>query len=129
VYSDHFNLSTSFLPLTLTLISCRWQSFQLASTILCTNIHNITTMRTFRQGGVRVNAWVSGGGLPESMRGKKLEGLTTIWDWYKVVIQMQFTQFNTIPNTLTTVLPSLAALAVTCCSCRHLWDPLTRLSA
>ena len=34
------------------------------------------------QGGVRVNAFVSGGYLPESMRGKKTEGYVHIADWY-----------------------------------------------
>ena len=34
------------------------------------------------QGGVRVNAFVSGGYLPESMRGKKTEGYIHIADWY-----------------------------------------------
>lgn len=34
------------------------------------------------EGGIRVNAWVSGGALPKKMRGQKLEGLTTIWDWW-----------------------------------------------
>lgn len=34
------------------------------------------------EGGVRVNAWVSGGFIPEPMQGKKLEGLTAVWDWY-----------------------------------------------
>jgi hypothetical protein len=32
---------------------------------------------------VRVNAWVSGGFLPKAMRGRKLDGLSAIWDWYK----------------------------------------------
>ena len=34
------------------------------------------------QGGVRVNAFVSGGYLPEQMRGKKTEGYIHIADWY-----------------------------------------------
>ena len=34
------------------------------------------------QGGVRVNAFVSGGYLPESMVGKKTEGYIHIADWY-----------------------------------------------
>ena len=34
------------------------------------------------EGGVRVNAWVSGGYIQPSRRGVKLEGLSTIWDWY-----------------------------------------------
>lgn len=29
-----------------------------------------------------VNAWVSGGFLPASMKGRKLDGLSTVWDWY-----------------------------------------------
>jgi arylsulfatase I/J len=34
------------------------------------------------EGGVRVNAFVSGGFLPAARRGKKEEGLTAVWDWY-----------------------------------------------
>ena len=34
------------------------------------------------QGGVRVNAFVSGGYLPEGMRGKKTDGYIHIADWY-----------------------------------------------
>jgi hypothetical protein len=34
------------------------------------------------EGGIRVNAWVSGGYLPPSVRGTKFEGLVTGWDWY-----------------------------------------------
>ena len=34
------------------------------------------------QGGVRVNAFISGGYLPEEMRGKKTEGYIHIADWY-----------------------------------------------
>ena len=34
------------------------------------------------QGGVRVNAFVSGGYLPESMRGQKTDGYIHIADWY-----------------------------------------------
>ena len=34
------------------------------------------------QGGVRVNAFVSGGYLPEQMRGEKTEGYIHIADWY-----------------------------------------------
>ena len=34
------------------------------------------------QGGVRVNAFVSGGYLPEKMRGQKTEGYMHIADWY-----------------------------------------------
>ncbi|XP_065839147.1 arylsulfatase B-like isoform X2 [Oscarella lobularis] len=34
------------------------------------------------QGGVRVNAFVSGGFVPESMRGKKLNGSIAVCDWY-----------------------------------------------
>ena len=32
--------------------------------------------------GVRVAALVNGGFLPEGMRGRKLEGLTAVWDVY-----------------------------------------------
>ena len=34
------------------------------------------------QGGIRVNAWASGGMIPAAMRGRKLEGLTAVWDVY-----------------------------------------------
>ena len=34
------------------------------------------------QGGIRVNAFVTGGYLPENMRGQKTEGYIHIADWY-----------------------------------------------
>jgi arylsulfatase I/J len=34
------------------------------------------------EGGVRVNAWVSGGFLPEKVRGTKEENYVCLWDWY-----------------------------------------------
>eukprot|EP00041_Stephanoeca_diplocostata_P019448 m.419703 g.419703 ORF g.419703 m.419703 type:complete len:551 (+) comp21308_c0_seq1:304-1956(+) len=34
------------------------------------------------EGGIRVNAFVSGGYLPAGRRGQKEEGLITAWDWY-----------------------------------------------
>merc|ERR1719456_425570 len=34
------------------------------------------------EGGIRVNAFVSGGYLPEKVRGTKNDGLMTGWDWY-----------------------------------------------
>jgi len=34
------------------------------------------------EGGVRVNAFVSGGLLPQKVRGTKQEGLMAAWDWY-----------------------------------------------
>jgi len=34
------------------------------------------------EGGIRVNAFVSGGMLPESVRGTRSEALTAAWDWY-----------------------------------------------
>jgi len=34
------------------------------------------------EGGIRVNAFVSGGFVPATARGKKLGGLGTLWDWY-----------------------------------------------
>jgi hypothetical protein len=34
------------------------------------------------EGGIRVNAFVSGGFLSATMRGTKYEGLVTGWDWY-----------------------------------------------
>ena len=38
------------------------------------NSHNL--------GGIRVNAFVSGGFIPTSMMGTKLNGLVCLWDWY-----------------------------------------------
>ena len=35
---------------------------------------------------MRVNGFVSGGYVPEKMRGTKLSGLTTAWDWYAIVV-------------------------------------------
>ena len=37
---------------------------------------------SFWQGGVRVNAFASGGYLPKSMRGKKTDGYIHVADWY-----------------------------------------------
>eukprot|EP01006_Ploeotia_vitrea_P006676 TRINITY_DN14375_c0_g1_i1.p1 TRINITY_DN14375_c0_g1~~TRINITY_DN14375_c0_g1_i1.p1 ORF type:complete len:553 (-),score=61.32 TRINITY_DN14375_c0_g1_i1:1318-2976(-) len=34
------------------------------------------------EGGIRVNAFVSGGFLPEARKGKMEEGYVTAWDWY-----------------------------------------------
>lgn len=34
------------------------------------------------EGGIRANAFVSGGYLPADRRGQKEEGLITAWDWY-----------------------------------------------
>lgn len=34
------------------------------------------------EGGVRVNAFASGGFLPPQMRGVKYGGLVALWDWY-----------------------------------------------
>lgn len=34
------------------------------------------------QGGIRVNAFVSGGAVPASQRGTKAAGLAALWDWY-----------------------------------------------
>merc|ERR1719506_2232304 len=34
------------------------------------------------EGGIRVNAFATGGLLPKSVRGTKQEGLMTGWDWY-----------------------------------------------
>jgi len=33
-------------------------------------------------GGIRVNAFVSGGFVPQRVRGTRLDGLGTLWDWY-----------------------------------------------
>lgn len=38
--------------------------------------------KTNLQGGIRTPAFVSGGFLPEAMRGTKLEELVALWDWY-----------------------------------------------
>merc|ERR1711871_981678 len=34
------------------------------------------------EGGIRVNAFVSGGFIPDLMRGSKLEGIVHVADWY-----------------------------------------------
>ena len=34
------------------------------------------------EGGIRMNSFVSGGFLPEVVRGSKYEGLVAAWDWY-----------------------------------------------
>lgn len=34
------------------------------------------------EGGIRSNAFVSGGLVPLSLRGSKYDGLVTLWDWY-----------------------------------------------
>jgi hypothetical protein len=39
--------------------------------------------RHFPQGGVRVNAFASGGYLPEPVRGTKQEGIVHVADWYE----------------------------------------------
>ena len=39
------------------------------------------------QGGVRVNAFVSGGALPPAVRGTTSDELITIWDWYATFAQ------------------------------------------
>ena len=36
----------------------------------------------FREGGIRVNSWISGGFLPAHMRSTKHNGLVTAWDFY-----------------------------------------------
>ena len=46
------------------------------------------------QGGVRVNAFVSGGYLPEKMQGKKTEGYIHIADWYATLCALA----NVDPN-------------------------------
>lgn len=40
------------------------------------------------QGGIRVNAWASGGLIPAPMRGRKLEGLGAVWDWYATFAEL-----------------------------------------
>lgn len=40
------------------------------------------------EGGIRVNALVSGGFLPQDARGTKTEGLITGWDWYATFVSM-----------------------------------------
>jgi len=36
-------------------------------------------------GGIRVAAFVSGGVVPTHMRGKKLDALSAVWDWYATI--------------------------------------------
>lgn len=40
------------------------------------------------EGGIRLNALVSGGSVPATMRGKKLEGYITAWDWLATYADM-----------------------------------------
>jgi len=40
------------------------------------------------EGGVRVNAFVTGGLLPAKVRGTKQEGLMAAWDWYATLASM-----------------------------------------
>ena len=40
------------------------------------------------QGGIRVNAFVSGGLIPAPMRGKRLNGLGAVWDWYATFAEL-----------------------------------------
>lgn len=37
------------------------------------------------EGGIRVNSFVTGGALPEKVRGTKQEGLMAAWDWYATI--------------------------------------------
>lgn len=39
------------------------------------------------EGGIRVNGLISGGAVPVHMRGQKLDGLITAWDWYATFVQ------------------------------------------
>jgi arylsulfatase I/J len=39
------------------------------------------------EGGIRVNGFVSGGYVPGQMRGTKLGGLVTGWDWYVTFVR------------------------------------------
>lgn len=39
------------------------------------------------EGGIRVNGFASGGLVPAMMRGSKLSGLTTVWDWYATLAE------------------------------------------
>lgn len=39
------------------------------------------------EGGIRVNGLVGGGMVPQAMRGRKLEGLITAWDWYATFVE------------------------------------------
>merc|ERR1719305_2021192 len=34
------------------------------------------------EGGIRGNAFVSGGFVPAALRGSRYDGLVTLWDWY-----------------------------------------------
>jgi len=40
------------------------------------------------EGGIRVNAFVSGGALPSHARGTKSDGLSAVWDWYATFAKM-----------------------------------------
>jgi hypothetical protein len=43
------------------------------------------------EGGIRVNAFVSGGAVPVSMQGTKATGLIALWDWYGARFRQKFT--------------------------------------
>jgi len=40
------------------------------------------------EGGIRVNAFVSGGFLPPNVRGTKSDGLSAVWDWYATLARL-----------------------------------------
>ena len=69
------------------------------------------------EGGIRVNGWVSGGFLPEKVRGTKYEGLACGWDWCKCWAP------STTPVSVTIAL-LIACLACACvpARCSYLAD-------
>jgi hypothetical protein len=59
------------------------------------------------EGGIRTNAWVSGGLLPAAVRGSRLDGLVALWDWVREIhfqLEIYIIQLLTFP--LTSILPS-----------------------
>ena len=62
------------------------------------------------EGGIRVNGWVSGGFLPDKVRGTKYEGLACGWDWCKCWAP------STTPVSVT------IALLIACLACAHRQD-------
>jgi len=50
------------------------------------------------EGGVRVNAFLSGGAIQPSMRGTRLDGLVALWDWYATLAPKASAAWVTSPT-------------------------------
>jgi len=69
------------------------------------------------QGGIRVNAFVYGGLIPEAMRGRKLDGLGAVWDWYATFARLAGVVDTVDREAATTGLPPIDSV--------DLWDYLS----